>query len=69
MRKRKLSKGQINRLSEITGNTSVAWFSIGVIAPLFVRQESLEFIATIIVSLFMTGVFGSISIYLMKGVK
>lgn len=30
---KKFTKGQLNRLSEVLGNVSVAWFSVGIIAP------------------------------------
>lgn len=38
---KKLSKGQLKAASEIFGNISVAWFTAGVISPLFIFQDNL----------------------------
>ncbi|MEK7536759.1 MAG: hypothetical protein AAB559_03215 [Patescibacteria group bacterium] len=38
--KSKITLSQLNRLSEIFGNISVAWFTAGVIAPLFTKIDS-----------------------------
>lgn len=37
----KLSKDQRRRISEILGNISVAWFTTGVIVPLFIQRTNL----------------------------
>ncbi len=36
----RLSKSQFSRISEVFGNISVAWFSAGVISPLFIPSQS-----------------------------
>jgi len=52
------------------GNTSVAWFSIGVIPPLLFQSKTLfDFLFTTGVSLFIALWFGICSLYLMKGIK
>lgn len=63
----KLSKGQLERSSEISGNIAVAWFSAGVIAPLFLRsQNTIDFIVGLVLSLIMATVFFLISLMLVK---
>jgi hypothetical protein len=64
---KKLSFAQLNRASEIIGNTSVAWFSGGIITPLIARSfNSIEFLIFFIVSLFMSGMFFIISLEIIK---
>ncbi|PIQ72672.1 hypothetical protein COY13_03985 [Candidatus Roizmanbacteria bacterium CG_4_10_14_0_2_um_filter_36_35] len=66
----KLSSTQLNRVSEITGNISVAWFSGGIITPLIARSVSLiEFLFYFIVSLFMSGAFFVVSLEIIKKQK
>ena len=63
----KFSSRQLNRASEIIGNISVAWFSGGIIAPIFSRSLKLiEFITFIVVSLIVSGIFFSISLEIIK---
>lgn len=63
----KLSFVQQNRASEIIGNISVAWFSAGVIAPLFTRNlNSIEYTTFFIVSLAMSGSFFVISLNIIE---
>ena len=66
----RLSKGQLNRASEVMGNISVAWFTAGAITPLFAPPVILiDFTARFGVSLVLFGFFFSLSIKLAKGVK
>jgi hypothetical protein len=68
MRRLKLSKGQVIRESEILGNVSVAWFTAGIISPIFVHsQNAFDFFIPVSLSLAMTVAFAGFSIYLMKG--
>lgn len=63
----KLSKGQLERTSEITGNISVAWFSGGVISlVLFHPQTVFDFGATFVLSLVMFIAFFIIALNLAK---
>lgn len=67
---RRLSSGQLKAASEITGNIAVAWFSAGVISPLFIRpREIVEFLIFLLIGLTMASLFASGSLYLAKGVK
>ncbi len=66
----KLSKGQLNRTSEVFGNISVAWFSAGVISPLFIpSQNVIDFIVRFCISLVLAVFFLLLSIYLLKEKK
>jgi hypothetical protein len=63
--RKKLSIGQLKRISEILGNISVAWFSAGVIAPLFARSKNWrEVMLTIFLSLSMATSFFVWSLFL-----
>jgi len=65
-----LNKSQLERTSEILGNITVAWFSAGVITPLFVRPKNLmEFIVLFSVGLLMASLFYFVSIYLVRRIK
>lgn len=67
---RKLTKEQSNRLSEVSGNITVAWFSAGVISPLFVRpRTAIDFLVGFVLSLLMAGAFLAGSLSLAKGEK
>jgi hypothetical protein len=66
----KLSKGQIYRTSEITGNIAVAWFTAGAITPLFSEQSTLfDFLIRFGVSLLMFISFFVLSISLSRKVE
>jgi len=67
---RKPSVGQLKRTSEVLGNIAVAWFSAGVISPLFARPKNIiQFIFTFGISLVMAGIFFVLALELVKGVK
>lgn len=67
MKKLNFSHEQTSRASEIFGNLAVAWFSAGVISPLFVRPKTIfEFMVTFSLSLVMTVLFFIWSLYLMR---
>jgi hypothetical protein len=67
---KKLSVGQLTRISEITGNIAVVWFSAGIIAPLFTQPKNLfYFIYTLFISLVMAIMFFLLSLNLMKEVR
>ena len=62
---RKLSSGQLKAASEITGNIAVAWFSAGVISPLFIRPgKLLEFFLFLLIGLAMAALFVGSSLLL-----
>lgn len=64
---KKLSVKQLDRISEIFGNISVAWFSSGVIIPIITKQiDSLDFWLRLVLSLVMAGAFFVISLTILK---
>lgn len=70
MSKLSLNLSQLNRASEVLGNISVAWFTAGVISPLFVRPKSIpELVSLFVLSIVMAGLFFIWSLSLVKGVK
>jgi hypothetical protein len=70
IRRPKLTKPQYNRLSEIFDNIAVAWFSAGVISPLFIHSENLfAFIGTFGLSLVLAVAFLLFSLLLVRGTK
>ena len=61
---------QLNRISEIFGNITVAWFTAGVIAPFFTKLDSdIDLIANVLISLILSGLFAYLSIEFVKKVK
>lgn len=65
-----LNKSQLERTSEIMGNITVAWFSAGVITPLFVRPKNIiDFITLLSVGLLMAGLFYFGLIHLIRRVR
>lgn len=70
MAKQRLSRGQLERASEILGNLAVAWFSAGIISPLFIYpKDILVFILNFGVSLIMATFFAIWSMRLVKDIK
>jgi len=66
----RLKTSQLLRVSEITGNVCVAWFTAGVISPLFTNQIDLaSLFFTSGLSVAMTFVFFMISLNLAGRVK
>ena len=65
----KLSDEQLNRASEILGNIAVAWFSAGVISPLFVRTQNIDLYFAFAISIILSILFFVISLDLIKEVK
>ena len=63
----RLSKGQKERLSEIFGNVAVAWFSVGVITPLFIPLGTVDLTLALVVSFTMTISFTTLSLTLIEG--
>lgn len=62
-----LTLSQVNRASEIFGNLSVAWFSVGVIAPLFTQPQQAVILGfSSGVSLVMSGLSFALSLQLAK---
>jgi hypothetical protein len=66
MVRRKNFTSESLQAADIFGNVSVAWFSIGVIAPLFGDFESLEFLLRLMGALVMAGVFFFVSLELAR---
>jgi len=63
----KLRAGQFNRASEILGNVSVAWFSIGIISPVLTNFDSIiQTLGYILLSLIMSLLFVFLSMILVK---
>ena len=65
----KLSDEQLNRASEILGNIAVAWFSAGVISPLFVQAQNIDLYIAFVISIILSILFFVISLDLIKEVK
>lgn len=66
----KLSGGQLERASEVAGNIATAWFSAGVISPLFTHpRSSWDIVFRLTVSLIMASGFFLISLKLAKEIK
>jgi hypothetical protein len=64
----KLNRGQLRIAAEVFGNISVAWFSIGVIAPLFLTAVRLgEKIVTMAVGLSMAVMFAIFAMIVVGG--
>jgi hypothetical protein len=66
----KLSIAQSKSLSNILGNIAVAWFTVGVITPLFttfIRKSS--FISNVLISLILTTCFIYASLEVVKNIK
>jgi hypothetical protein len=52
--KKKFTKSQRNRLSEILGNVSVAYLTVGFVGPLINKPQNLvDFLFTFVISLIM----------------
>lgn len=67
---KKLSIGQLKAVSEISGNIAVAWFTAGVISPMFVRPKNpVDFLSNLMLGLTMTVLFTLLSLDLVRGVK
>jgi hypothetical protein len=67
---KKLSSGQLRAGSEIAGNIAVAWFSAGVISPLFIRPKDIPELSVLLgIGLVMAGLFTGSSLYLVRGIK
>lgn len=70
MGKLNLSNKQRDRLSEILGNIAVAWFTAGVVSPLFIHPNSvIDFLQSLGISLIMTIAFLVGSLWLIIRVK
>ncbi|OGC15986.1 hypothetical protein A3J90_05925 [candidate division WOR-1 bacterium RIFOXYC2_FULL_37_10] len=64
---KKFSNKQLDRISEIAGNIAVAWFSAGVISPLFIHSQSLlNFIFTFGMSIIMAISSFTVSLVLLE---
>jgi hypothetical protein len=65
-----LNTEQLRRASEILGNMAVAWFTVGVITPMLVGPENaVVFVRPFMLSLLMTGLFSTLSLFSLKGMK
>jgi len=65
-----LSVEQIKRASEIFGNIAVAWFTAGVVSPIFLGVKS--FLRLLLLSfsgIAIAGFFALISLMLVKDIK
>lgn len=66
----RLTKAQLIRISEVLGNISVAWFSAGVITPIFIHPQSVfDFIYTLVVSLILSGASLILSLVIIRKLK
>jgi len=67
---KKLSIGQSKAASEILGNIAVAWFTVGVISPIFIRPRSFfDFISNLMLGLIMTIFFSATCLNFVKDIK
>lgn len=63
----RLNPDQRKQIAEIFGNISVAWFSGGIIAPFFFRNQTIqEFAINFIIGLFIGLFFVSMSLQYLK---
>ena len=61
---------QLKRTSEILGNMAVAWFTVGVVSPLFAGpKEPVEIVSPLVVGFSMTVFFANLSLRVIKGVR
>ncbi|KKP47667.1 MAG: hypothetical protein UR39_C0003G0069 [Candidatus Woesebacteria bacterium GW2011_GWA1_33_30] len=61
------SNGQLKQTAEILGNLSIAWFTAGIIAPLFISTDfDSKFIGSVLVTFSISGIFALFSISLVK---
>lgn len=66
----RLSSIQLKSLSEFGNTVAAAWFTAGVISPIFTKPKSLPELATfLLVSLLMTWATLRWSLHLLEGVK
>ncbi|MBI5619465.1 hypothetical protein HY950_00705 [Candidatus Gottesmanbacteria bacterium] len=64
---KRLSWDQRKSLSEFSNTVAAAWFTAGVISPLFTKAKSLEEVAVFLFSgLFMTGVMLRLSLLFLE---
>lgn len=67
---RKLKPGQLKALSEFLNTIAAAWFTAGVISPLFIKPENLtKALVLAATAILMTGFFLTWSLTLVKTVK
>jgi len=67
---KKLSIGQRKIAAEIIGNLAVAWFSAGVISPIFTKPKTiLDSLPSLSLSLIMSLLFSFGSLLLVKRVE
>lgn len=63
----KFSNAQLKQTAEILGNLSIAWFTAGIIAPLFVTTGfDSKFVGSILATVSISGIFALFSISLVK---
>lgn len=63
-----LNLHQRQALSQIIGNISAAWFSAGIISPIFIKIESLsKLLFSVITTIIMAIAFAAGSVILVKG--
>lgn len=66
----KLTKLQLVRISEVLGNISVAWFSAGVITPIFIHPKTVfDFVYVLGLSLTLSGAFLILSLVTIRKLK
>ena len=67
---KELSSAQLKSLSEFANTVAAAWFTAGVISPVFTKPKSLlELITFLLVSLLMTAATLRWSLFILEGVK
>jgi len=65
-----LSSVQLKALSDFSNTVAAAWFTAGIISPVFTKPKSLvELITFLLVSLLMTGATLRWSLFILEGVK
>lgn len=63
--RKKFTKAKLNRLSEILGNVSVAYLSVGFVGPLINKPQNLvDFLFTFVISLIMAFIVLTGSLFL-----
>ncbi len=67
---KRLSPVQLKSLSEFANTVAAAWFTAGVIAPVFTRPKSIgDLLTFLLIGVLMTAVVLYWSLFLLEGVK
>jgi len=67
---KEMNTEQLKRISEILGNIAAAWFTIGVISPLFTKPKGpIEIISPLVAGFSMALFSANLSLRVIRGIK